>query len=131
VPEEPAPRVTVILPGGRTASARLHARRQDETGRWWYEVTLEIPADAVRPVDGEDYSAVPTERPLSKDWVLQALPNDNPKRRSLVLHRPDCWAAQGRLEPANRDQAAVFLREGWATACDACKPDPTPAQDDS
>jgi hypothetical protein len=43
----------------------------------------------------------------------------------MVLHTgADCWAAQGRLTPAPAKQVKIFLREGWATACEVCKPDP-------
>jgi hypothetical protein len=124
VTEPSDPRVTVTLPGGRTVEARLHARRQDGDGHWWYEVTLPMPADTVRPIDGEDYSSVPTERADSPAWVLQTLPADTPTKRALILHKVGCWAAQGRLTPADDTQAHIFLREGWATACDACHPDP-------
>lgn len=123
--EQSEPRVTVILPGGQPAEARMNARRQDDTGRWWYRVTLDVPADAVRPIDGEDYSKVPTERPPSRGWVLQAMPSDTPGQRAVILHCKDCWAAQGRLEEVDQQQARIFLREGWATACDACTPAPS------
>lgn len=115
--------MNVTLPGGRTTEGRLHARRQDPDGNWWYQVTIAVPAEAVRPVDGEDYSSVPTERATvtGPRWVLQALRHDTPDERALVLHRADCWAAEGRLVPADDKQARIFLREGWATACDVCQ----------
>ncbi|MFE7777625.1 DUF6233 domain-containing protein [Streptomyces sp. NPDC057445] len=122
--EHLAPRVTVTLPGGRVTEGRLHARRQDSGGQWWFEVSLPMPAADVRPIDGENYSHVPTERHGSPAWVLQALRHDTPKRRALVLHRAACWAAEGRLTPASDMEAIAFLRHGWATACDACKPAP-------
>ncbi|MFJ2833581.1 DUF6233 domain-containing protein [Streptomyces sp. NPDC087263] len=126
--EDLAPRVSVALPGGRVIAGRLHTRRRDADGQWWYEVSIEVPAAAVRPIEGEDYDRVPTERAEGKDWVFQALPNDTPERRSLILHRPDCWAAaKGRLTPATSSEAKLFLRHGWAITCDGCKPEP-PAQ---
>lgn len=125
MPDTPAPRVNVTLPNGSTVEARLHARRQDADGAWWYEVTLPVPADTVRPVDGEDYSTVPTERASGPQWVLQALRHDSPEQRALILHKTGCWAAEGRLTPCDDQQARIFLREGWATACDACQPEPT------
>src|SRR4051794_9807598 len=51
IPKTPAPRVPVPLPGGRVAHGHLHARRQDTDGRWWYEVSLSMPAAAVHPQD--------------------------------------------------------------------------------
>jgi hypothetical protein len=124
VSERSAPAVTVALPGGRTIPGHLQARRQDAEGRWWYEVTLSVPAAVVQPIEGEDYGQVPTERADREGWVLQTLRHDRPEKRAVVLHRPDCWAAKGPLVPANDDQARVFTREGWATLCDACKPEP-------
>ncbi|WSQ15215.1 DUF6233 domain-containing protein [Streptomyces sp. NBC_01231] len=124
MPEKPAPRVTVTLPGGRVVHGHLHARRQDTDGRWWYEVSLSMPAAAVHPQDGEDYSHVPTEHAAGPQWVLQALRHDTPEKRALILHRAGCWAAEGHLTPADDTQARIFLREVWATACDACHPAP-------
>ncbi|MEU0074087.1 DUF6233 domain-containing protein [Streptomyces sp. NPDC006332] len=129
--EQLAPRVTVTLPGGSIARGHLHSRRQDTQGRWWYEVSLTMPAAAVHPQEGEDYSTVPTERADSPAWVFQALPNDAPKQRSVILHRGGCWAGQGRLTSANDTQARIFLREGWATACDVCHPAPGTGTEDS
>lgn len=124
MPDTPAPRVNVTLPSGEVVEGRLHARRQDADGAWWYEVTMPVPADTVRPIDGEDYSGVPTERASGQQWVLQALRHDSPDQRALILHKTGCWAAQGRLTPADDTQARIFLREGWATPCDACEPAP-------
>lgn len=122
--EHPPPRVTVTLPGGHVTEGRLHARRRDTDGQWWYEVTIPIAAEAVRPIDGEDYSQVPTRRDDSPAWVLQALRHDTPKQRALVVHRPDCWTGEGRLTPATSSEARFFLQHGWATPCDVCKPAP-------
>lgn len=120
-----APRVTVTLPGARAVVGRLHARRRDADGQWVYEVSIDVPAAAVRPVDGEDYGQVPTDRAGGRpEWVLQALPQDTPDQRALVLHKADCWAAQGRLTPASGSEARVFVQHGWATACDVCEPTP-------
>jgi hypothetical protein len=124
VSEQPAPRITVTLPGGRTLDGHLHARRQRPDGTWWYEVTVEVPAGAVQPVDGEDYDQVPTEKADTRRWVLEALRHDTPDKRALVLHEAGCFAAVGRLTEADSKQAAIFLREGWATGCGVCKPEP-------
>lgn len=116
-------RVTVTLPGGHAIEGDLQARRQEVDGRWVYRVALDIPAAAVRPIAGQDYADVPTER--AERWVFEALRHDRAEKRAVVLHTSaDCWAAQGRLTPAPANQAKIFLREGWATACDACKPEP-------
>ncbi|MEV8394312.1 MULTISPECIES: DUF6233 domain-containing protein [unclassified Streptomyces] len=43
---------------------------------------------------------------------------------ALLLHRADCWVAEGRLTPANATEAAAFVWHGWATGCDVCEPVP-------
>jgi hypothetical protein len=123
---ESAPRVTVTLPGGVRVDGRLLARRQQPDGSWRYEVAIPVPAAAVSPVDGEDYDQVPTERQaVEEPFVLQALRHDSPEHRALVLHRSgECWATEGRRTGATADEAAFFLKQGWATACDACHPNP-------
>lgn len=83
-----------------------------------------MPAAAVQPVEGEDYTQVPTERAPGKEWVLQSLPSDRPEQRAVVLHKVGCWAAKKRLEAVDSDMAAIFIKEGWATACEGCEPDP-------
>lgn len=123
MPAPQDPRVTVTLPAG-VIEGRLNARRQDADGRWWYQVTLTVPADTVHPIDGQDYSQVPTERAAGPRWILQTLRHDSPKQRALILHTAGCWAAEGRLTACDDTQARIFLREGWATACDVCHPDP-------
>ncbi|ONK09414.1 hypothetical protein STBA_01140 [Streptomyces sp. MP131-18] len=78
------PVVWLTLPDGQVVSAVVRARRR-EPGGWWYAVEVPLwarveladgrvvagvdpavcwaPATACEPVEGEDYSAVPTERP--------------------------------------------------------------------
>ncbi|WP_307628719.1 DUF6233 domain-containing protein [Streptomyces turgidiscabies] len=117
--------MTVTLPGGHRIEGGLQARRQEPDGSWVYRVVLDIPAAAVRPIEGQDYAGVPTERAAAERWVVEAMRHDRPENRAVVLHTgEDCWAAQGRLTPASRVQAKIHLREGWATRCEACQPDP-------
>ncbi|MFM9625050.1 DUF6233 domain-containing protein [Streptomyces turgidiscabies] len=117
------PQVTVTLPGGRVVEGHLLGRRREADGRWVYRVSLDVPAAAVRPVEGQDYADVPTK--LAPTWVFEALRHDRPEQRAMVLHTgADCWSARGRLTPAPADQLKIFLREGWAIPCEACTPDP-------
>lgn len=69
-------------------------------------------ATAVHPLEGEDYSHVPTERATGPQWVLQALRHDKPEQRVVVLHRVGCWAADGRLTPANDIEPRSFSGMG-------------------
>ncbi|MDH6699840.1 hypothetical protein P3T26_004301 [Streptomyces sp. MAA16] len=118
-------RVEVVLPGGRVVTGRLLARQRDEDGRWWYRVAVDVPAVAVRPVDGEDYSEVPTSKGSARrQWVLEDSRHESPEGRILILHTAGCWAPQGRLTPVtDADQVQVFLRETWARPCDVCAPE--------
>lgn len=59
--EPPPPRVTVTLPAGGRLPAQLLRWRQDQTGAWWAEIAFDAPAEAVAPIDGEDYSRLPRE----------------------------------------------------------------------
>ncbi|MFK0174279.1 hypothetical protein ACIQU5_36540 [Streptomyces sp. NPDC090306] len=52
--------VSVALPGGRIVQGGLLSRRRDGEGRWWYQVAVDAPVAAVRPVAGHDYSQAPT-----------------------------------------------------------------------
>lgn len=128
VSEQPPPRVTVTLPDGRVIDGRLHARRQRADG-WWYEVAIEVPAGAVTPVDGEDYSAVPTTRETveTRYVVDNGLPPVDGKAR-LQLHVAGCWALDRRpgarvTDVEDARQARGLLRFEDTVACEVCKPE--------
>jgi hypothetical protein len=130
VSEQPAPRITVTLPDGRTLDGHLHTRRQRRDGQWWYEVAVEVPAAAVQPVDGEDYDQVPTERaepPEPRYVVDNALPPIDGKRR-LRLHTAGCWAIPkgrpGTRVVENAAQARAMLQFDDTEVCGVCKPEP-------
>ncbi|WP_405994979.1 DUF6233 domain-containing protein [Streptomyces sp. NBC_00986] len=115
-------RVHVVLPDGHVLDGQLQARRRDPDGRWWYGVTVELPAKAVEPVPGKDYSQVPTTVQEHWPWLIQApaAPGEAP-----VLHVGDCAAATGRLEPVQHAELARgALVDSWATVCDVCRPAP-------
>jgi hypothetical protein len=128
VSEQPPPRVTVTLPDGTVVGGRLHARRRRPDG-WWYAVEVEVPAGAVTPVDGEDYSGVPTEREQAEvRYVVETLQPVDGKRR-LELHVDTCWALPGRtservtaVESARLARAALRFED--TGACEVCKPEP-------
>ncbi|MGW6741690.1 DUF6233 domain-containing protein [Streptomyces sp. NPDC055025] len=117
--EHSAPRVTVTLPGEHVTEGRLHARRQDADGRWWYQVTVELPSDLVHPIDSEDYSQVVTDRAAATGWVLQTFPAGH-----AVVHEATCWVPSGHLAAVDGERAADLIAGGRAEACDVCKPTP-------
>ncbi|MFE4831220.1 DUF6233 domain-containing protein [Streptomyces sp. NPDC056672] len=117
--EQPAPRVTVTLPGGGATEGRLHARQQDAAGRWLYQVTVELPSDLVHPIDGEDYSQVVTDRAGTTGWVLQTFPAGH-----AVVQEATCWVLSGHLAVMDGEQAANLIAHERAEACDVCKPSP-------
>lgn len=120
-PDRPEPpRVRVHLPGD--VPARLLRWRQDDQGRWWAEVALYAPADAVSQVQGEDYAAVPREPadPPAPEYVVQKLTSGQ-----LVLHRAgaDCWGASGgRLTPVPPGTERSALKFPDTEACEICRP---------
>lgn len=88
-----------------------------------------MPAAAVRPLPGQDYSGVPTRTPAegpgtATAWVLQPLRHDRPDQRAVVLHERGCWVApeDSGLIIAETKYARVFLREGRAVPRKACHP---------
>ncbi|MGW2739156.1 DUF6233 domain-containing protein [Streptomyces sp. NPDC001288] len=121
--EEQEPRVLVVLPDGHVVNGILRSRRRDPDGNWWYQTTVDLPADRVQPVPGQRYDQVPTVIQDTYPWQLEA--PGVPGERTGVLHRGGCEAASGRLTPVSDPvQARLFLREGWATACEVCRPEP-------
>lgn len=121
--DESGPRVLVVLPNGRVLNGVLRSRRRDPDGNWWYQTTVDIPAEAVQPVPGEDYDQVPTTIQDTHPWQLEAPAVEG--ERTGVLHVGGCAAAERRLTGVPDDeQARLFLREGWATPCEVCRPQP-------
>ncbi|MER5781315.1 DUF6233 domain-containing protein [Streptomyces mobaraensis] len=149
--DDPAPSVHVELPGGQVVAAEFLARIQQPGGEWWCQLRLAlwaevqlpggkvavepvetvftVPARLVTPIEGIDYSSVPTRRPgppprdrlaaeLTGRWSLQPLPTPAGQKRRRVLHYEDCWF--GDREPAlTLDDARRALFEG-AEPCEVC-----------
>jgi hypothetical protein len=120
--ESKPPRVRVTLPGGRVVEGQLLGWRQ-QAGEWLPRVAIEVPAAAVEPVDGEDYSRVPRE-PAGQRYVIHRLPPlDGKPRREL--HLAGCWVyprdpfLTTRVDTA--EEAAGLLGEGVVT-CKVCRP---------
>lgn len=135
------PRVTVVLPDGQQVTVTLHSRRREEDGTWWYAVSIplwsktelgrrysgepspvvfEAPAKHCAPIDGEDYTAVPTERTRSRPAYLveRRGPNDG---RNLIVHRAGCRAGPGSRIPVHAPQARTHQDDG-AQLCEVCGP---------
>ncbi|GHC44835.1 DUF6233 domain-containing protein [Streptomyces cinnamoneus] len=149
--EGPAPQVWVELPDGQTVTAEFLARIQQPSGEWWCELRLTVwaelhlqggkvapepcevlfkaPARLVTPIDGTDYSAVPTRRPgppihdrlaaeFTGRWSLQPMPTPPGQKPRRILHYENCWL--GDQEPTlTLDQARRALVEG-AEPCEGC-----------
>lgn len=115
-------RVHVVLPDGHVLDGQLQGRRRDPDGRWWYDVTVELPAKAVEPIPSQDYSQVPTVVHDHWPWVVQA---PAARGEAPVLHVGDCAEATGRLEPVRTAELARgCLVDRWAGVCDTCRPAP-------
>jgi hypothetical protein len=127
----------VLNHGGRASASvgccgqpswRLHARRQQADGTWWYEVAIHVPVAAVQPIDGQDYSGVPTERAEPRYVLDNGLPPLNGRPR-LELHTVGCPIIDRRLGARitpvpNAKMARDALGFADTTACDMCRPEP-------
>lgn len=78
----------------------------DDEGRWWYRVALDIPAAAVRPVDGHDYTQVPMQS-LHSAGCCRPCRTTERGAGALILYTEGCWVAGGRLTPVDDLQEAA------------------------
>lgn len=126
MPDSLPPRIRVTLPGD--TPGRITGWRQDKTGKWWAEVTVYAPAEAVQQVPGEDYSQVPRQPATPAGYVLATDTRDEPP--TVELHRADCWeiaqpARWRRITPVeNAAVARAALQADDTTACPVCQPQP-------
>lgn len=146
-------RVAVTLPDGQELRARLYERRRAADG-WQYRVGITIWApgssvhpepvehgvwlDAchVRPLEGGDYSSIPTRTSNSSSrqaWTVQELPHRPGHPGAHLLHVVGC---QPGATPITLDQALDALRQPRTVPCRECNaasslPSPTdvPPQD--
>lgn len=125
--ESKPPRVHVALPGGRVVEGRLLGWRQDPDGGWVPAVAIEVPAAAVAPVDGEDYSRVPRTAAEPR-YVVVTRHGPAGGKPELVLHTAGCWVIDRKkaIRITSVEDAAMArtaLRFEDTVACDTCKPE--------
>lgn len=142
-------RVVVTLPDGQELRARLYERRR-AADDWQYRVGIAcwavggsgraqpaehsvwLDARHLRPLDGADYSRIPTRAiPAAggQAWTLQALPHRPGYPGSRLVHVIGCHPGT----PLTLDQALEALRQPRTAPCYICKaatslpppPDPT------
>lgn len=138
------PWAVVLLPDGQRLRAVVTGRTRLPDG-WWYEleailwervelpgglhraeprpVALSAPADLVEPLEGEDYSRVPTvDETVAHPWRLVDIEHPSRTGPKRILHRGDCAQAIGgrRLTGAEALDAA---RDPDAAPCEICRPD--------
>jgi hypothetical protein len=110
----PGSRVQVRLPGVGAVPGRLQGRKQlrHEGGyRWVFVVMLEVPADAVSPVEGESYGRVPTRR--ADRWVITPTAGPHPD-----VHAPGCSM---RTHFGSRETDTAGARAAVAAGASLCK----------
>ncbi|MEV5242579.1 DUF6233 domain-containing protein [Streptomyces cinnamoneus] len=150
--EAPGPLVWVELADGQTVTAEVLTRIRQRSGDWWYElrislwaelhlpdgktapepcaVTFRAPADKVTPIEGTDYSKVPTERPRppTRDRLAAELTGRFSRQRvrtaagqkpAWIVHYEGCWLATDQ-PTLTLDQARRALFEG-AEPCGGCE----------
>ncbi|MEU3281745.1 DUF6233 domain-containing protein [Streptomyces antibioticus] len=134
-------RVVVVLPDGQELRASLYERRRVPDG-WQYRVAITIwgtgssgrqepveravwlDASHVRPLEGGDYSAVPT-RPAApvgraaarQAWTVQNLPHRSGHPGARLVHVNGC---QPGATPIDLDQALDALQQPRTVPCREC-----------
>ncbi|MFI8930631.1 DUF6233 domain-containing protein [Streptomyces sp. NPDC053474] len=140
-PAEPPP-IILVTPTGQKITGRLPGRRQTARA-WLYDVGLVlwkstgpegtepaeyrqwVPAAHVKPVDGTDYSVVPTQhlRPPAPppQWAWKVERQQHRGRApGLLVHVYDCPTAPPGGEELNLDEALTALDRSGARACTEC-----------
>ncbi|MEO3756354.1 DUF6233 domain-containing protein [Streptomyces sp. B6B3] len=101
----------------------LYARTELGPGRTVAEpapLRCWVPMEVCTPIGGEDFSAVPTERPGRRPaWLLEERLD---AACGLVAHRGDCAAATGRTTPASAEQVRRAREARGVVACAVCRP---------
>ena len=136
----PVARVVVVLPDGQEVQACLYERRRGLPG-WQYRVGVTIwgtggdsaptpvehlvwlEAEQVRPVEGVDYSRIPTRSPAPytagrQAWTVQQLPHRPGHPGAAVVHVIGC---QPGGTPLDLDQALDALRQPRTVPCHECR----------
>ncbi|CAM5678938.1 hypothetical protein SAVIM338S_07268 [Streptomyces avidinii] len=134
-------RVIVVLPDGQELRASLYERRRVPDG-WQYRVAITLwtaassgrqepvehavclDAGHVRPIEGGDYSTVPT-RPAAaagrggarQAWTIQNLPQRPGHHGARLIHIIGC---QPGGVPINLDQALDALQQPRTVPCREC-----------
>ncbi|MEU1462618.1 DUF6233 domain-containing protein [Streptomyces sp. NPDC005727] len=151
-----AARVTVMMPDGQELLARLYERRRAAVG-WQYRVGITcwavgssgrteraeqsvwLDARHVRPLEGGDYSRIPTLATPTADgrqaWTVQDLPHRPGHPGARLIHVIGC---QPHAAPITLDQALEILRQPRTVPCRECNAatslptaaDPLPPQQD-
>ncbi len=156
-PETPGPPVWVELPDGQSVTAQFIGRLQrlGPGGGWWCDLLLpmwsevqlpdaitvepdsavfRVPARLVTPIEGTDYSGVPTRRErlpqrrgphpsaaaLPGRWSVQHLPTPAGSAGRRVIHHEGCWIPTGEAD-LTLDQALDELARPGSEACTACE----------
>ncbi|MEU9298655.1 DUF6233 domain-containing protein [Streptomyces sp. NPDC048266] len=133
-----AARVTVIMPDGQELRAFLYERRRVAVG-WQYRVGITgwaagsggraepaeqsvwLDARHVRPLEGGDYSQIPTLVTPTADgrqaWTVQDLPHRPGHPGARLIHVIGC---QPHATPLTLDQALDILRQPRTVPCREC-----------
>ncbi|MEU1621508.1 DUF6233 domain-containing protein [Streptomyces sp. NPDC005722] len=140
------PWVTVRLPDGQDLRAMVLQRRLEHDGSWWYEVVITLlergdvhgvmkavpapvsfwaPSAACTPLEGEDYSLVPTTRAgHAARWLVERrVQVPGPEVPLLLVHRGDCGSLRGGREEVDPQRAWQALQRPDAAQCAVCRPE--------
>ncbi|MFJ5221028.1 DUF6233 domain-containing protein [Streptomyces sp. NPDC088354] len=140
------PWVTVRLPDGQDLRAMVLERRWEPKNFWWYRVSVTLlardalhgvmravpspvefwaPAASCSPLEGEDYTQVPTTRARHVPrWLVERrsqIPGEHGPL--LLVHRGDCASIRGSREGATAQEAWQVLQRPDAGQCPVCRPE--------
>jgi hypothetical protein len=145
LPQADGPLVDVTLPDGQHLYAVVKSRVREPDG-WWYDLQIHVPhqssdrgrllalpaavdfrapADLCRPIDGQPYDQVPTERVgVAPAWKVEEPVYFGTERGpARIVHRGTCHASRDLARPATTEQARAVLERPDAAACEVCRPD--------
>jgi hypothetical protein len=146
LPAADGPLVKVTLHDGQTVFAVLRARRREADSMWWVDLRIHLPgpsqvggmmraepfpvdfrapAELCEPIDGQDYSAVPTVRHgVTPAWTVERpLRLGDDSGSVWVVHRGGRGSCPAAATVVTSGQARAVLRREDGAPCPVCRPD--------
>ncbi|WP_326690171.1 MULTISPECIES: DUF6233 domain-containing protein [unclassified Streptomyces] len=135
------------MPDDQELDVIVVSRLRSHDGQWWYECEAVLPtryehggrseakaaptritvsADAITPLPGENYDALPTEGAVAgRQWLAVRMRGVRDEGPWTSVHRRDCWQAQDgwQVRRITAREALALLAGPEGRVCDVCRPD--------